>query len=174
MFDLQSFSTQKSMVSDGPASIALAKIRGLLTKLLHSPETGVLYLQNDDTVPITHGMICAFSDNNAVQPAVNDSDSLYNAVCIALNDSINNGDWGFFRFAGEAEVLLVDAIDPEPNEAIYVSGVEGKGTNSPTAVAGEWVKQVGFVLDDSMYVTITNPFIRIVIENCCGDQNPEL
>lgn len=172
MFDLQSFSAQKSLVSDGPVSIALAKIRGLLTKLLHSPETGVLYLQNDDTVPITVGMICAFTDDNAVQPSVNNDEDLSRAVCIALGDSVDNGDWGFFRFAGEAEVLLVDAIDPEPNEGIYVSGVEGKGTNSPTAVAGEWVKQVGFVLDDSMYTTVTNPFVRILIENCCADQNP--
>jgi len=169
MFDLQSFSSQKSMVSDGPSSIALARIRGLLTKLLHNPETGVLYLQNDDAVAITKGMICSFSDDNAVQRSINNSDTLYNAVCVALGDSVAVGDWGFYRFNGEAEILLIDGEATAPSLPIYVAGEAGKGTITPTAVLTEWVKQIGFILDDSTYGD--DSLVKIVIERCCGEVN---
>jgi len=169
MFNLQAFSTQKSPVSDGPTAVALARIRGLLTKLLHNPETGVLYLLNGDASPITKGMLCRFDADNRVTPTT----YLFgDTAVVCLADSLAAGEWGFFRFAGEAEVRLINGIAPSSSDVVYVSGVDGLGDISAPGGAGTWIKQVGWILDPTDYVTVTNPLVKTVLEPCCGIYNP--
>jgi len=168
MFNLQSFSSQKGSVADGAASNALNRIRSLLTKLLHSPETGVLFLKNDDEViSITKGQIVTIVDADAVNLAVSDVDAeLSRSIAICLNDSIGPTDWGYFRFAGEAEVLLNGGLTPVEADYIKLDITPGQGTVSSAAILGPDVR-VGLITDASEYVSVSNRFVKVVLENCC-------
>jgi len=168
MFNLQSFSSQKAPVSDGNTSLALARIRRLLTKLLHSPETGVLELVNDDVVGMIKGMVVAISsDTNQVILA--DADGVNpTGFAICLSDSVLPNNSGYFRFMGETDVLFVPGLDPAPNEAdaVVVSDTAGYCTNDD-GVAGV-VRRIGLVVDASEYVAVINPFARVIMEPCCA------
>jgi len=167
IFNLQGFSAQKSLVSDGATANALNRIRDLLNDLLHSPETGVLHLQSDEgAVNITKGMIVAISTgaNECVRAVEGGAPAAERGFAVCLSDSVAPSAWGYFRFKGEADVRLVNGlVDLDEAQAINLSTTDGLGTNQATAV----LRRVGLIVDATEYVTVTNPLVRIVTEFCC-------
>ena len=179
MFNLQAFSTQKSGVSDGSVANALNKIRSLLTKLLHSPETGVIELTSGEiAADIAKGKIVAL-DNEIYQcvRAYADDGPGQPFTCrgfaVCLSDLVEPGEKGFFRFAGEADTILEPALDPGAGESVYVSTtVYGSGTNVVPTGNNEWVRKVGYIKDASQYTAgpPANLFVRMVLDKCCENQ----
>jgi len=178
MFNLQSFATQKSGVSDGNIANALNKIRQLLTKLLHSPETGVIYLTNVDPIttvsfgsivcPYTdpYSCVAAYADDGPAQPIV----SRGFAVC--LSDEVAPSEGGYFRFNGEADVHLENDLTPVAGELVYVSKTAyGLGTNVIPGDLNDWVRVVGTIKDASEYSSPSNVFVRMILGKCCESQN---
>jgi len=177
MFNLQSFSTQKSGVSDGNTANALNRIRSLLTKLLHNPETGVIYLTSSDITDITKGMVVtlspapysctkAYAEDTPAQPY------LCRGFAVCLNDTVQPGESGYFRFNGEAEVLFETALTLNAGDNVYVSdSVYGVCTNESSGI-GNWVRVIGQIKDKSMYSIISpaNLFARVVLNKCCESQ----
>lgn len=181
MFNINAFASQKSPVSNGLTAATMGRLRQLLNKLLHSPETGVSYLYNAYNATLSHGMLVSINNNPAreVVPStaiVDDAQPmLARAVAVVLG-RVPVDSWGYFRHAGEAEVLLVNDLTPDEGDRVYVAENVapnlGKGTNAEPADPSSWIRMMGFVNDASMYVTVTNPYVRMIIEPCCMWQNP--
>jgi hypothetical protein len=175
MFNLQSFSSQKSLVADGNIAVALNRIRSLLTKLLHSPETGVIYLTNNSVSNIPTGSIVSLSTlpytcylssavDGVLQPL------LVRGIGISImNRTIAPGEGGYFRIAGEVLVLMESALGLVEGSPVYVSdSVAGTGTDVQPEDTS-WIRQIGIIKDAGMYVP-TNLYCKILIEKCCEYQ----
>lgn len=178
MFNLQSFSSQKSLVADGNIAVALNRIRSLLTKLLHSPETGVIYLTSIDAVTITKGMIVSLGTTNPytcfrsfAQDVIGQPYTV-RGIAICLSNSIATGEGGYFRIAGEALVTLDTGLTPVEGDSVYVSPIaEGLGNNNQPS-GTDWIRQVGIIKDTNGYDNYVpgKDKVKIIIEKCCEYQ----
>jgi hypothetical protein len=160
MFDLNIFSTSKGTPS-GLTGYAVKAVRTLLTKLLHSPETGVVKLtieDNTDSVPYAH--LVALSDAAPYTCGLTIGDNLGNAVAVSLSrTTLVENTQGYFRMTGVAEVAMEVGLTPANGTRVYTSlNVDGVVSILPGP------RQVGWILDHSNYDTMAGGNVLVLLE----------
>lgn len=154
MFNLTSFESLQG-TENGPLGTAINHIRYWLTKLVHSPETGVVKLTVDPgSADVLYGEVVGLtSGDNECALATNRGPY---AVAISLSrTTLEDGDQGYFRMTGVAEVKLVSGLTLHNGDILYISGTDGLATNVPGAPG---TRTIGTVIDTSKY-TLQNGYL---------------
>lgn len=158
MFDLNIFKTSKGTPS-GLTGYAVKAIRILLTKLLHSPETGVIKLAIEDngtSVPYAH--IIAISNTAPYTCEITNEGSVVDAIAVSLSrTTLVENRQGYFRMTGVAEVAMDTGLPLENGIRVYAS-VGGLGTSNPSP------RQVGWILDTQDYSQVTGGNVLVLLE----------
>jgi hypothetical protein len=161
MFNLTSFESSQGTES-GPLGTAISHIRYWLTKLVHSPETGVVKLTvNPFTPDVLYGEVvgltsasneCELVDNRGAE-----------AVAISLSrTTLQDGDQGYFRMTGVAEVKLVAGLDLHNGNILYAPSAEpGKATNVLPITPH---RRVGVVADTAKYTQADGYLAKTILE----------
>lgn len=90
------------------------------------------------------------------------------AIGVCCED-IENEETGIVRTNGKAWVRFEGSLVPAPaaGEPAYVSAsTKGRATNVMTAVPGQFVSQIGVVLDASLYATRGGCYVQL--QRCCS------
>ncbi len=164
MFNLTSFESLQGTES-GPLGTAINHIRYWLTKLVHSPETGVVKLTVEpQSAHVLYGEVVALtsiSNNCTLADA-----RARMALAISLSHTtLEDGDQGYFRMTGVAEVKLVPGLTLHNGDILYMSDTDGLATNiapgmravGPGTIA-PGMRTVGTVIDTSKY-TLQNGYL---------------
>lgn len=164
MFDLNIFKTSKGTPS-GLTGYAVKAIRILLTKLLHSPETGVVKLAVEDngtSVPYAH--LVAISNTAPYTCELTDEVSAAAAIAVSLSrTTLDENDQGYFRMTGVAEVAMTTGLTLVNGTRVYATS-GGLGTNEQTP------RQVGWILDTQDYSEVTGGNILVLLEFAVNDK----
>lgn len=169
MFNLTSFESLQGTES-GPLGTAINHIRYWLTKLVHSPETGVVKLTVDPgSEDVLYGEVVGLtSGDNECALATN---RVPYAVAISLSrTTLEDGDQGYFRMTGVAEVLCVTGLALNNGDTLYVSNAEnGKATN---VIPGGPYRRIGEVIDTSKYTSLGGYLVKTMLEFDDGAGGP--
>lgn len=160
MFNLSSFESLQGTES-GPLGTAINHIRYWLTKLVHSPETGVVKLTVDPgSADVLYGEVVGLTGSNECSLATSRGPF---AVSVSLSrTTLEDGDSGYFRMTGVAEVLCVTGLNLNNGDTLYVSSAEnGKATN--VMPFGPY-RRIGEVIDTSKYTLLGGYLAKTMLE----------
>lgn len=158
MFDLNIFASSKGTPS-GLTGYAVKTIRALLTKLLHSPETGVVKLTVADNTPsVPYAHLVAISDAAPYTCGLTNEVSAADAIAVSLSrTTLVENRQGYFRMTGVAEVAMATDLVLVNGTRVYATS-GGLGTNEQTP------RQVGWILDMQDYSGVTGGNVLVLLE----------
>ena len=170
MYNLSIFSGNMGLT--GKIGVVFHKLNELFTELLHSPETGVVLLTNNEATAMPFGSMV--SVDSAAQDSMINSSSLTSseAECfgIVIGDDIAAGAKGYIRFEGEAWVRISykQVVAPANGDLVFPSDTEGLGYSIAPASVLNSAKCLAHVVDASHFADVQsqyNGMVKVLIDN---------
>lgn len=176
MFNLSSFESLQGTES-GLLGTAINHIRYWLTKLVHSPETGVVKLTTEPNAPIIHFGELVTLDTGASQCTLADSRKR-DAIAVSLSreplitmTKFPNVKTAYFRMTGVAEVKCIPGLDLNNGDTLYLDMDATPGQATNVQPLGQY-RVIGTVIDDSKYTLSSGYLAETMLEFDNGTSGP--